>query len=216
MFPLSPRLRSALVSSLLVTALSCPFTIHAQSYDAATTQLTLPTIGVGDQHYQSVVVKIDQMSVMGVDNPTVMALNEPSFDPTGNILLLPSVEVSSTVFNGVTVKLEQFSVVSVGSSSTTAPGTCTGSGTTMTYSGTTGPFANGERVCVEGNGTTTLTVGGKALSNPVQNTAVMAPYAAYSFTDGTSGYRYETVLNSGSLHEINVMSGNSFLGQLAP
>jgi hypothetical protein len=219
MLPVFPRFLSVRSAVLLASTLLCSLGVQAQSYDPATMKLTLPTVGLGDQHYQSVVVKIDQMSVMGVDSATVMALSEPSFDPAGNLLLLPSVEVSGTVYHGVTVKLEQFSVVSVGSNNTpttATSGACTSTGTTMTYSGSTGPFANGEKVCVVGNGSTTLTVGGKALSNPVQNTAVTAPYAAYAFTDSATGYSYETVLNSGSLYEINVMSGSSFLGQLAP
>lgn len=78
--------------------------------------------------------------------------------------------------------------------------------------GTAGaPFTDGQTVCFTAS-TTSLAFGSTTLGNPVQNTQVLAPYAAYQFADG--GLTYEVVFNSGALYEINV-SGTGFLGQFA-
>jgi hypothetical protein len=98
-----------------------------------------------------------------------------------------------------------------GSTSTT----CTGSSSTLTYSSSAagGPFSNGQKVCVAASASS-LTIGDKTLSNPVQNTAVQAPYAAYAFTDAAIA-KYEVIFNAANLHEINVLSATgTFLGQL--
>lgn len=95
---------------------------------------------------------------------------------------------------------------------------CTDPTKTLTYSAnsmaTGNPFTDGQEVCFEAS-STSLAFNGKTLTNPVQNTAVLAPYAAYSFTDGS--YKMEVVFNSGALYEINVVdaSGSPFFGQFA-
>ena len=73
------------------------------------------------------------------------------------------------------------------------------------------PFSDGQTVCFTAS-TTSLAFGGTTLANPVQNTQVLAPYAAYQFPDG--GITYEVVFNNGDLYEIN-LTGSGFLGQFA-
>lgn len=76
-----------------------------------------------------------------------------------------------------------------------------------------GPYSNGQKICVTASATS-LTVDGKTLTNPVQNTAVTAPFAAYTYADGNLAY--ELVLQSGALYELNLNSGTSYLGRLLP
>jgi hypothetical protein len=81
-----------------------------------------------------------------------------------------------------------------------------------------GPYTDGQKACVQGSATS-LTIDGKTLTNPTQNTVVSAPFAAYVFVD--AGLNYELVLNNGALYEINIakpdaISGADFHGQFAP
>lgn len=76
-----------------------------------------------------------------------------------------------------------------------------------------GPYSNGQKICVTATATS-LTLDGKTLLNPVQNTAVTAPYAAYAFADGNLAY--ELVLQSGALYELNLSAGSNYLGRLTP
>lgn len=100
----------------------------------------------------------------------------------------------------------------------TPSASCTDPTKTLTYSAnamaTGNPFTDGQEVCFEAS-STSLAFDGKTLTNPVQNTAVTAPYAAYTFTDGS--YKLEVVFNAGALYEINVVdgSGSTFFGQFA-
>jgi hypothetical protein len=87
------------------------------------------------------------------------------------------------------------------------------SGKELTYdqhppAATGNPYTQGQKVCFTGSATS-LAFDGKTLTNPIQNTAVTAPYSAYNFVDGTgaSTICYETVLNAGALYEINVGKG---------
>lgn len=92
-------------------------------------------------------------------------------------------------------------------------GSCSGGAieTVFEAAGSGGPYSNGQKICVTGSATS-LTLDGKTLLNPVQNTAVTAPYAAYVFADGALSY--ELVLKSGAVYELNLLSGSSYLGQL--
>ena len=203
--------------SLLAALGSSP--AWAQSYDLATQQLTLPTVNMGTLNYQSVVVKLDQISVLALDNATAMARTEPNFDPAGSILSLPTLNVGGSVYRGLIVKLEKFSVVSVGGTGGTSgstDGTCASGSVTLTYAGTKGVYSDGSKVCFTTAAGTSLTVAGKTLTGGVANTALSAPYAAYAFTDSSNGYVYEVIFNGSALHEINVSSAGKFLGQFAP
>lgn len=100
-----------------------------------------------------------------------------------------------------------------------AGGSCT-TGVAMTFSRgqAAGPFADGQKVCVQAS-TTRLSIDSLTLGNPTQNTVVSAPYSAYVFVD--AGLNYEVVFNDGALHEINVAKPNAasaadFHGQFAP
>lgn len=211
---------TAAALSLLAALSSSP--AWAQSYDLATQQLTLPTVNMGTLNYQSVVVKLDQISVLALDNATAMARTAPNFDPAGSILSLPTLNVGSTVYRGLIVKLEKFSVVSVGGTGGTSgntgstDGTCASGSVTLTYAGTKGVYSDGSKVCFTTAAGTSLTVAGKTLTGGVANTALSAPYSAYSFTDSSNGYVYEVIFNGSALHEINVSSAGKFLGQFAP
>ena len=103
-----------------------------------------------------------------------------------------------------------------GGDDTGGGGACATPSVTLPYTASTagGPFNNGQQVCLAAS-TTSLTVAGTTLTNPVQNTAVSAPYAAYKFTDSNASF--EVVFHNGALHEINVLSadGSTFFGQLA-
>lgn len=92
-------------------------------------------------------------------------------------------------------------------------GSCSGGAVATVFeaAGSGGPYTNGQTVCVTASATS-LTVDGKTLLNPVQNTAVSAPYSAYSFADGN--LVYELVLQSGALYELNLNAGTSYLGRL--
>lgn len=90
--------------------------------------------------------------------------------------------------------------------------TCGANETAMVYSGTTGQYTTGQQVCFAAS-TTALSFAGKTLNNPVQNTALSAPYSAYKFTDAS--LTYEVVFNDGVLHEINLLNGGTFEGQFA-
>lgn len=94
--------------------------------------------------------------------------------------------------------------------------TCPTTATTLPYVATTagGPFTNGQQVCVTASATA-LTVASTTLTQPTQNTAVTAPYAAYKFVGSSAAF--EVVFNNGVLHEINVLSVDAsiFYGQLA-
>ena len=209
---------TAVALSLLATLASSP--VWAQSYDLATQQLTLPTLNLGSQNYQSVVVKLDQISVLAIDNATAIARTTPNFDPAGSVLSLPTLSVGSTVYRGLIVKLEKFSVVSVGGSGGNPGGsgstdTCASGSVTLTYAGNKGVYSDGAKVCFVTAAGTSLSVAGKTLTGGVANTAISAPYSAYSFTDSSNGYVYEVIFNDGKLHEINVSAGGKFLGQFA-
>ena len=96
----------------------------------------------------------------------------------------------------------------------TPPADC-GNGAALTFSAGTGaPYSDGQVVCFTTISKTTLAFEGKSLTNPTQNTAVMAPYSAWKFADGS--YVYEVIFNDGVLHEINLSNGSAFLGQFAP
>ena len=81
-------------------------------------------------------------------------------------------------------------------------GSCT-SGVQMTFAAgqATGPFTNGQTVCVEAS-STSLKIGSLTLGNPTTNTVVTAPYSAYTFVD--AGLYYEVVFNNAALYEINI------------
>lgn len=57
------------------------------------------------------------------------------------------------------------------------------------------------------------------LTGGTPNTAVTAPYSAYTFVDPATSYKYEAVLNAGTLKEINVLktsgtyAGGTYVGQ---
>lgn len=91
--------------------------------------------------------------------------------------------------------------------------TCPAGSVGLVYTqGTAGaPFTDGQTVCFTAT-TASLAFGSTTLGNPVQNTQVQAPYAAYQFADG--GLTYEVVFNNGNLYEIN-LAGTGFLGQFA-
>lgn len=91
-------------------------------------------------------------------------------------------------------------------------GSCGANETAMVYSGTNGQYTSGQQVCFAAS-STALSFAGKTLSNPVQNTAVQAPYSAYKFTDASLSY--EVVLNNSVLYEINLLNGTTFEGQFA-
>lgn len=218
------RLRHTAALSFTLLAALCGNPARAQSYDLTTQQLTLPTLNLGTLNYQSVVVKLDQISVLAIDNATAMARTAPNFDPAGSVLSLPTLNVGNTVYRGLIVKLEKFSVVSVGGSGGTngttgstggGTDTCATDSVTLTYAGNKGVYSDGAKVCFVTAAGTSLTVAGKTLTGGVANTAISAPYSAYSFTDGSNGYVYEVIFNGGKLHEINVSAGGKFLGQFA-
>jgi hypothetical protein len=87
--------------------------------------------------------------------------------------------------------------------------------TELTYStsNTSGPHANGDKVCFAVDAAT-MEFMGKKLQSPIQNTAVSAPFSAYAFADGAN--TYEVVFNVDALYEINVSASNQFHGQFAP
>ncbi|MES2483876.1 MAG: hypothetical protein V4609_17970, partial [Pseudomonadota bacterium] len=91
-------------------------------------------------------------------------------------------------------------------------GTSCTTGTAMVYALSTagGPYTNGQTVCFTAS-PVTLAFGSTTLGNPVQNMAVSPPFAAYTYTDGD--LKYEVVFNGDTLHEINLLSGSTFLGQ---
>lgn len=92
-------------------------------------------------------------------------------------------------------------------------GSCTAGQTSLTYAGGSngGPHTDGQVLCFTTISSTALVFPGKSLSNPVQNTAVTAPFSAYQFADGA--FIYEVILNNGALHEINVSDASRFYGQ---
>lgn len=94
--------------------------------------------------------------------------------------------------------------------------TCSAPSVTLPFAASTagGPFTNAQQVCLAAS-TTSLTIAGTTLTNPVQNTVVTAPYAAYTFTG--SAAKFEVVFKDGALYEVNVTStdGSTFYGQLA-
>jgi hypothetical protein len=96
--------------------------------------------------------------------------------------------------------------------------TCT-TGTPMIFARgqATGPYTDGQEVCVEAS-TTSLKIDSKSFANPTQNTNVPPPYSGYVFAD--AGLNYEVVFKDGALYEINVakpnaMSAADFHGQFA-
>jgi len=98
---------------------------------------------------------------------------------------------------------------------TTTPSTatCTAPKVAVTFSTTSSaPYTNGQQACASAS-STSLTIDAKTLTNPTQNTAVTAPYAAYVFTEGT--YQYEVILNNGALYEINLSNNSNYIGQFA-
>jgi hypothetical protein len=72
------------------------------------------------------------------------------------------------------------------------------------------PYSNGQKVCFDAT-TSVLKFDTKTLTSPVQNTAVTAPNAAYTFVDGSgsSALCYEVAFTSGALREINVGMGSA-------
>jgi hypothetical protein len=90
--------------------------------------------------------------------------------------------------------------------------TCGANETAMVYEGAIGQYTNGQAVCFAAS-SEALSFAGKTLSNPVQNTAVQAPFSAYKFTDAS--LHYEVVFNAGVLYEINLLNGTTFEGQFA-
>lgn len=95
--------------------------------------------------------------------------------------------------------------------------TCTSGQTRFVFSANvnvSSTFSEGQSVCFTAS-TTTLSFSGKTLTNPVQNTVVQAPFAAYKFTDATDSYAYQVIFNAGNLYEINLEVGSSFAGQFA-
>lgn len=102
--------------------------------------------------------------------------------------------------------------VLLGNGNSQATSCTTGVETTFATTATNAPFTNGQKVCFDAT-TTTLAFNSKTLSNPVKNTVVQLPYAAYSFKDGS--YSYEVIFNNNALYEIN-LSQASFLGQFTP
>lgn len=90
--------------------------------------------------------------------------------------------------------------------------TCGANETAMVYSGTSGQYTTGQQICFAAS-TTALSFTGKTLSNPVQNTALTAPFSAYKFTD--TSFTYEVVFNDSVLYEINFLNGTTFEGQFS-
>ena len=90
--------------------------------------------------------------------------------------------------------------------------TCASGETALIYSGG-GLYTDGRKMCFTGS-PTALSFSGKTLNNPTLNSAVSAPFAAYTFSDASAVY--EVILNSGSLYEINVLdSAKKYIGQFA-
>ncbi|WP_342619737.1 hypothetical protein [Rhodoferax sp. GW822-FHT02A01] len=101
------------------------------------------------------------------------------------------------------------SVSGPGSSGVTS---CANGETKMTYFGTSGKYADGQSVCFTGSATA-LSFSGKTLTSPTLNGAVTSPFSAYVFTDASDNYKYEMILDSGALYEINVSNGPTYVGQ---
>lgn len=102
---------------------------------------------------------------------------------------------------------------SSGGGSSGGGGSCS-TGTALVYHLSTagGPYSDGQSVCAEASASS-LTIDGKTLGNPTPNPTIQAPFAVYTFADGS--FSYEVVLKDGALHEINFIGAN-FLGQFAP
>lgn len=131
-----------------------------------------------------------------------------------------SLEYSSLVAAAASGDFSAFSGLPAAIAATTAGGggggaSCSGGAVEVAFEAQAsgGPYSNGQKICVTASATS-LTVDGKTLLNPVQNTAVTAPYSAYTFADGNLAY--ELVLQSGALYELNLSAGSSYLGRLLP
>lgn len=134
---------------------------------------------------------------------------------------------TTTVTNGTLTQAAAGSTTS-GSGSTggstggsnSGGGSTTTGGTELIFStgASDAPYTNGQRVAFiftknADSAQSTLQFSGKTLTRPTINTAVTAPYSAYSFADGST--IYEVILNNDAIYEINVMVGSTFKGQFA-
>lgn len=104
-------------------AFSSMLCLAADTYDTATSTLTIPLVKVGDTLYKS--VKVTLGSVVSVGS-TVMPSSMDTYDATTNQLTIPVVNVGSTTYYNVVVKVGK--VLSTGSSCTISS-TCTKVGT---------------------------------------------------------------------------------------
>lgn len=92
--------------------------------------------------------------------------------------------------------------------------TCNSGATATQYSGNAGTFTNGQQVCFTASASS-LQFNGKILTNGVQNTNILSPFAAYTFSD-TNGDKYEVIFNNSALYEISFLANGVFAGQFAP
>jgi hypothetical protein len=94
---------------------------------------------------------------------------------------------------------------------------CDAGATSMTYHDeplTAHPYVNGSQLCFTGSANS-LAFSGKTLTNPVVGFAT-GTFTLYTFTDADTGLKYEVVLDSNALSEINVLSNAGvYLGQFA-
>jgi len=192
--------------------------IDAASLDAAATRI-VTALGIG--------------STLGTRNPLTASFEPVAGDPIDDVLEALG-SALQTLGQGYAALLaaagtDDFAAFSglpsavasaLGSSGGGGGSTSCSSGVQMTFTSgpATGPFTDGQKVCVEAT-TTSLKIDSKTFANPTQNTAVSPPYSAYKFLD--AGFDYEVVLNNGALYEINVSKVNAvsiadFHGQFTP
>ena len=169
-------------------------------------------------------------AALGTQNPITSSFTATTTDPLDKALealakarvaagvanhadLLPYVtSVTITTPNGFNFASQYAALSTSGSNATTS---CATGETAMTFATTaaTSPYTNGQQVCMTAT-TSTLAIAAKSLTNPTPNTAVSAPFSAYSFADGAN--TYEVIFNNGSLYEINLSVSNTFNGQFTP
>jgi hypothetical protein len=174
-----------------------------------------------DQARTAVVTALGLSTALGNRNPLAAAFKAESGDPIDDILeairsVLSGTEGGYGGLLAASVRGDFSAFAGFPAAFTVALGgaDCTGTRLTYTQGQAGGPFSNGQQVCVLASiNPATLTLDGRTFTNPVQNTVVQAPFAAYAFADG--GVQYEVVLEGSRVHEINVLSGSTFVGQLA-
>lgn len=113
---------TALGLSLLSATLA--FAASAARYDAATGQLSLPTVRVdATQTFSDVVIRLSALGSVTLDDPAVGT--EIEYLSPDNRLLLPTVVVGAQTFNRVSLSGAAFDLVSVGGQLTSGGGTPT-------------------------------------------------------------------------------------------